>query len=84
VSHAVEILRSAQKQLSRLEKRAQERSIFAILALANNPRPDGCRKLTGRSAWRIRIGDYRVIYEIEDDRLRILVVSVGHRKEIYR
>ena len=84
MSYTVEILRSAQKQLARLERQAQERVVPAIRALSKDPRPVGCRKLTGRPAWRIRIGDYRVIYEIEEGRLLILVVSVGHRKEVYR
>lgn len=84
MSYAVEILRSAQKQLARLDWQAQDRIIEAIRALAKNPRPKGCSKLTGRAAWRIRVGDYRVIYEVEDNLLRILVVSVGHRKEVYR
>ena len=84
MSYTVEILRSAQKQLARLDRQAQERIVAAIRALAKDPRPEGCRKLTGRTAWRIRVGDYRVLYEVEDNRLRILVVSLGHRKEVYR
>jgi mRNA interferase RelE/StbE len=46
--------------------------------------PNGCKKLTGKEAWRIRIGDYRVIYEIENKQLMILVIEIGHRKEIYK
>ncbi|RLE22907.1 MAG: type II toxin-antitoxin system RelE/ParE family toxin [Acidobacteria bacterium] len=52
--------------------------------LTENPRPPGCRKLSGRPAWRIRIGSYRVIYEIHDDRLLVFVVAIGARREIYR
>ncbi|MGI8966712.1 MAG: type II toxin-antitoxin system RelE family toxin [Limisphaerales bacterium] len=48
------------------------------------PRPSDVKKLKGRSAWRIRVGDYRVIYEIHDRILRIIVVTIGHRREIYR
>jgi mRNA interferase RelE/StbE len=48
--------------------------------LEHDPRPPGCKKLRGRGAWRIRIGDYRAIYEINDDRL---IVTVGHRREVY-
>ena len=54
-----------------------------IYDLADNPRPKGCRKLKGRKGYRIRVGDYRVIYEIFDDILLIDVVDLGHRKEIY-
>jgi mRNA interferase RelE/StbE len=78
------IERSAQKNLAKIQPNDRERIIVAIRNLADNPRPAGSKKLTGRNAWRIRIGDYRVIYEIEDNKLIILVVDVGHRKEIYR
>jgi mRNA interferase RelE/StbE len=47
-------------------------------------KPLGCKKLSGRPAWRIRIGDYRIIYEINDDRLLVLIITIGHPKEVYR
>ena len=53
------------------------------MALAGDPRPNGCRKLSGSEEYRIRVGDYRVLYEIEDAVLRILVVRVGHRRDVY-
>jgi mRNA interferase RelE/StbE len=84
VNYAVEILRSAGKQLAAIDRQDQPRIFAAIRALAGNPRPPGCKKLTGRSAWRIRVGVYRVIYEIHDNRLLVLVVIVGHRREVYR
>jgi len=84
VIYTIDILRSAQKSLSRINRQDQERIIAAIEDLAEEPRPSGCKKLTGRSAWRIRIGNYRVIYEIQDDRLVITVLNIGHRREIYR
>lgn len=56
---------------------------MAISALAVNPRPRGCRKLSSSEQYRIRVGDYRVLYEIEDDVLRVLVVKVGHRRDVY-
>jgi mRNA interferase RelE/StbE len=56
----------------------------AIAALANNPRPYGYKKLKGEDAYRIRVGDYRIIYEINDDRIIVTVVSIGHRKDIYK
>jgi len=82
--YKIQILRGAQKQLRGIEHLQRNRIIEAIRALSQNPRPNGVRKLTGRDAWRCRIGRYRVIYEIFDSRLLILVVSVGHRRDIYR
>ena len=82
--YTVEILRSAQKQLSRINIEDQDRIISSIRALGDDPRPSGCKKLSGRSGWRIRVGDYRVLYEIHDDHLVILVVAIGHRGEVYR
>ena len=83
MTYSVEILRHAQKQLSKIDRQEQSRIIAAIESFADNPRPAGCKKLSGRPAWRIRIGSYRVIYEIDDDRVRVLVITVGHRKDIY-
>ena len=85
MTYSIEILRSAQKQLSKINRQDQDRIISSIESLANNPRPDGCRKLSGRpAAWRIRIGSYRVIYELQHEKLIVLVVKIGHRREIYR
>jgi mRNA interferase RelE/StbE len=55
-----------------------------IYALQEDPRPPGCRKLADHAAWRVRIGDYRIVYEIEDATRTVLVLRIGHRKEIYR
>ncbi|MGA2401072.1 MAG: type II toxin-antitoxin system RelE/ParE family toxin [Syntrophobacteraceae bacterium] len=57
---------------------------MAVRSLADDPRPAGVRKLTGREAWRIRVGDYRIVYEIHDDALVLLVVAIGHRRDVYR
>jgi mRNA interferase RelE/StbE len=84
MTYAVEILRIAQKQLAKIDRQAQSRIIESIRGLSSDPRPPGCRKLSGRPAWRIRIGSYRVIYEIHGDQLIVLVVSVGARKDVYR
>lgn len=84
MTYSVEILRSAQKKLSKINRQDQDRIISAIESLTHNPRPDGCIKLSGRPAWRIRIGSFRVIYEIQDAKLIVLIVKIGHRKEIYR
>jgi mRNA interferase RelE/StbE len=84
LSYTIFIEKSAQKDLSKITPPHQNRIIKAIQLLSKNPRPSGSKKLSGRDAWRIRVGNYRIIYEIHDDRLIILVVVIGHRKDIYR
>ncbi len=68
----------------RLDGSVRKRIVLRIEALEAEPRPSGCKKLTGSELWRIRVGDHRVVYSIEDDKLVVLVVSVGHRREVYR
>ncbi|MGO8836362.1 MAG: type II toxin-antitoxin system RelE family toxin [Limisphaerales bacterium] len=60
------------------------RILARLSALETNPRPADVKKLKGRDAWRIRVSDYRVIYEIHDHALQIIVITVGHRREVYR
>jgi mRNA interferase RelE/StbE len=84
VSYAVSVLRAAAKQLERVSEDSRKRILGAVSGLAATPRPEGCIKLTGRPAWRIRVGDYRVIYEIDDSLLEVTVVAIGHRKDVYR
>ena len=84
MTYRIEILRSAQRQIAKIDRQDQSRIVMAIRDLASSPRPAGCKKLSSRPAWRIRVGDYRVIYEIHDDQLLILVVTIGHRRDIYR
>lgn len=83
MKYTIEILKSAQKELARIDKQDQTRIIDVIKLLESEPRPHGCRKLSGRLAWRIRIGCYRVIYEIHDNKLRVLVVTIRHRRDAY-
>jgi mRNA interferase RelE/StbE len=78
------IERYAQKQILKLDKKVIPVIKTAIAGLANNPRPYGYKKLKGEDAYRIRVGDYRVIYEIDDNKIIVTVVSVGHRKDIYK
>lgn len=78
------ILKKAQKELSKVTGRDYEQIKEAIFELANNPRPIGCRKLTGREGWRIRVGKNRIIYEIDDKEKAITILHIGHRKDIYR
>ena len=84
MTYTVFIRKSAQKALAKIVPPFQDRMIDAIRRLANIPRPVGVKKLAGREAWRIRIGDYRAIYEIHDNRLVIMVIVIGHRREVYR
>ena len=76
--------RSVQKELDRLPDDVVKRILARLSQLEANPRLADVKKLKGRDAWRIRVGDYRVIYEIHDRELQILVITVGHRREIYR
>jgi mRNA interferase RelE/StbE len=75
---------TAVKALAAIDRPAQIRIQGAIALLRVNPRPPAARPLIGREAWRIRVGDYRVIYEIHDTRLVITVVTIGHRRDVYR
>ena len=84
MKYSIEILRTAQKQLAKLDRQVQSRIVDAVNKLAFDPRPSSCKKLSGRPAWRIRVGSYRIIYEIHDDKLLVLVISIGDRKNIYR
>ncbi len=84
MSYTISILRSAQKELEDLPADAYERIRDDINALADDPRPSGCLKLTNREGWRIRIGNYRVIYEIDDEQQIITVLHIGHRRDVYR
>ncbi len=83
--YKVDLTRSAQKDLRTIrDRRVRDPIEAAILALADDPRPPGVKKLVGRgNEWRIRVGDWRVIYLIEDGRLVVLVVSVGARGGVY-
>jgi mRNA interferase RelE/StbE len=83
LSYELLIERKAQKQLANIPEPDRVRIVTAVRALADDPRPHGVKKLSGRDAWRIRVGDYRVIYEINDIALVVLVVAIGHRRNIY-
>lgn len=81
--YSVSILPSAQRQLAKLPNAIAIRIEDKLLGLEKDPRPPGCKKLKGRNAWRIRIGDYRVIYEIRDNQLIITVIAIAHRRDVY-
>ena len=82
--YELELLASAKRELAALDGSVRKRVAARIDALREEPRPAGCTKLTGSEYWRVRAGDYRVIYSIEDGKLVVLVVRVGHRREVYR
>lgn len=84
MTYKLSIRRKAQKQLAKLPPNDYKKVKQSILDLAHDPRPPGSKKLKGRDGWRIRQGDYRIIYEIRDDQLIIIILDVGHRKDIYR
>lgn len=84
MTYQLQIKRNAQKALAKIPQPYQKNIINAIYRLADSPFPIACKKLTGKEAWRIRVGDYRVIYEVKDSQLIIFVIDIGHRKEIYR
>jgi len=82
---AVTIDTRAAKEIAALPKSDRIRAIAKIEALASNPRPQGCVKLAGKSGlWRIRTGTNRIIYQIQDSKLVVIVVKVGHRRAVYR
>ena len=84
MSYSIQILRRAQKEMAQLPKQEYERIKEAVQNLSDDPRPQGCKKLTGREGWRIRIGDYRVIYEIDDAKQIMTVLHIGHRRDVYK
>ncbi len=84
-SYRIEYAKGVDKDLRKIPIRIGDRIVRAIDKLASNPRPPGSVKLVGYELeFRIRVGDYRVIYQIQDSVLIVLVVEVGHRKDIYR
>jgi mRNA interferase RelE/StbE len=81
--YTVIITKTAQKQLDKLPRLVTELLFETMIALADDPRPPGCKKLKGHEAYRIRKGDYRIIYEIQDDILIVKIIAAGHRKNVY-
>ncbi|MGH9201466.1 MAG: type II toxin-antitoxin system RelE family toxin [Vicinamibacterales bacterium] len=84
--YTVVLTPAAQRDLSALDRRTLQRVDAKIRALATNPRPSGAEKLKGGAGdvYRVRLGDYRILYPIEDDRLLVVVVRIRHRREVYR
>ena len=78
------IKQSAIKELENIPKKELQKLVKKIQALSEEPRPQGAKKLSHKEQYRIRQGDYRAIYSIDDDNLNVYIIKVGHRKEIYR
>jgi mRNA interferase RelE/StbE len=85
MTYRIEFTRATEREISKLSEPIRGRVLDSISGLANNPRPTRAKKLTGRkNAWRIRIGDFRVIYEVVDSVLTVTVIRVANRREVYR
>lgn len=82
--YTVNLKKSAEKDLSRLSEAMHDRVIKSLLSLKQNPAPSGAKKLHGRDGYRLRVGDYRILYQVYDIERRIEVVSIAHRKDVYR
>lgn len=83
MTYRIEILPAAVRELRKLPPEAKRRVQAVIELLSENPRPPAATKLTARPEWRVRTGDYRVLYRIEDNILTIVVVRAGHRWDVY-
>lgn len=82
--YRITIKRSAAKELDNIPKRSLQRIVKRIQSLAENPRPQGSQKLTGQESFRVRQGDYRIVYSVDDKNSTIDIVKIGHRREVYR
>ncbi len=84
VKYSLEIKQSAQKELDALDDALFTRIDRKILALADHPRPAGCKKLKGfKDQWRVRVGDWRVLYIIDDAEKLVIITRIAHRREVY-
>jgi mRNA interferase RelE/StbE len=83
-NYRIEIKKSAVKEISKLTNKALKRIIREIESLADNPRPFGAIKLSGDDKFRLKVGNYRILYQIFNDKLIVTVVKIGHRKDVYK
>jgi mRNA interferase RelE/StbE len=84
MKYYVLILRRAQKELAGLHEPIYTKTKFTIQKLGDDPRPRGSRKLSNRDGWRVRVGEYRVIYEIDNSNHSVTILHIGHRRDVYR
>ena len=82
--YEISVKKSAVKELENIPKKELQKILKKIQALSSEPRPQGSQKLSHKEQYRIRQGDYRVIYSIDDDNLAVNIIKIGHRREIYR
>ncbi|HEV2418776.1 MAG TPA: type II toxin-antitoxin system RelE/ParE family toxin [Terriglobia bacterium] len=83
-NYKVSVAASAVKELRGVPKRDRHRIAFRMQSLSGDPRPPGCEKLSGENRYRIRQGDYRILYSIDDSTEAVDIVKIGHRREVYR
>jgi mRNA interferase RelE/StbE len=83
MTYRIEVRPAAVRALKRVDHQHRDRIRGAIALLGNDPRPPGATALRGRAALRVRVGDYRIIYTIDDDVLVVVVVTLGHRRDVY-
>ena len=83
-SYRILLKRSAAKELEGLPEKDRRRVVRRIQSLADDPRPTGCEKLSGQEKFRLRQGDYRILYSIDDAGSEVTVVKIGHRRDVYR
>ena len=84
MAYSVALKRSAEKELEVLPEKIHDHIVSQLISFKENPRPAGVLKLRGRPGYRKRVGDYRILYTVDDENKRVEVVSIAHRKEVYR
>jgi mRNA interferase RelE/StbE len=82
--YEVLIPRRVRRRLARLPESVYERVLAALKSLEEEPRPRGSLKMTNRDEWRVRVGDYRIVYNVDDEQRLVTILQVGHRRDIYR
>ncbi len=82
-NYNIKIKKSASKEIAKLPQIILKRILSKIQALSSEPRLSGCKKLSADEKYRVRVGNYRILYSIEDEKLIVFIVKVGHRKDIY-
>ena len=82
--YSIDVKRSAARELGNIPKRDLRRILSRIRSLEMEPRPHGCEKLSAQERYRIRQGDYRIVYSVDDAERHVVVVKIGHRRDVYR
>ena len=84
MKYGIRLLRSAEKEMEKLPVEIHSRISRRILSLEDNPRPKGAKKLSARDEYRLRVGNYRILYTVSDSDRAVTIIAVGHRREVYR